>query len=99
MDSYAGCCPGRTRPGAATDQSVIKGGRMGRRAQGIVRSYKHQLSISFTDELYGGLMDYASRADLPLNFSVRELVQRGLEAEARRLTGQEDGSLLRQLKT
>ena len=72
---------------------------MGRRAQGVVRTYKHQLSICFPDELYGGLIEYASRADLPLNFSVRELVRRGLEAEARRLTGQEDGSLLRQLKT
>jgi hypothetical protein len=72
---------------------------MGRRAQGVGRTYKHQLSICFPDELYGGLTEYASRADLPLNFSVRELVRRGLEAEARRLTGQEDGSLQGQLKT
>ncbi len=72
---------------------------MGRRSQRVARTYKHQVAVSFTDELYGALAEFAGRADLPLNFSIRELVGRGLEAEARRLTGQEDGSLLRQLKT
>ena len=72
---------------------------MGRRARVVVRTYKHRLRVSFPEELYGGLAEYASRADLPVNLSVRELVRRGLDAEARRLTGQEDGSLLRQLTT
>ncbi|HUY73601.1 MAG TPA: hypothetical protein VMW11_03720 [Candidatus Dormibacteraeota bacterium] len=72
---------------------------MGRRSRNVTRTYKHQVAVSFPDELYGALAEFASRTDLPLNFSIRALVGRGLEAEACRLSGQEDGSLLRQLKT
>ena len=72
---------------------------MPRRARVVTRVHRHNVTVRFSDEVYGALGEFATRADLDLNCSVRELVQRGLAAEAARPIVEPAASLTQELKT
>jgi hypothetical protein len=72
---------------------------MPRRARVVRRVHRHNVTVRFSDEVYGALGEFASQGDLDLNCSVRELVQRGLAAEAARPIIDPAASLTHELKT
>jgi hypothetical protein len=71
---------------------------MPKRARSITETHRHLVGVRFSDELYGALGEFATRHDLNLNYSVRELVERGLASEAARPSVDPDVSLPLQLK-
>jgi hypothetical protein len=91
-------CAGRSwRRGRSID--LKKGDWMGRKGRGVTRVNRTHFDVWFNDELYGALAEFASRSDLPLNLSIRLLVERALAAAAGRTSGDMEVSLGQHLKT
>jgi hypothetical protein len=71
---------------------------MPKRARAVRGVHRHLVGVRFSDELYGALGEFATRRDLNLNCSVRELVERGLVADAARPSVDTEASLPQLLK-
>lgn len=71
---------------------------MPRRARVVMQVHRHLVGVRFSDEVYGALGEFATRRDLNLNCSVRELVERGLAAEAVRPSVDPEASVPQQLR-
>lgn len=72
---------------------------MPRRAQVVRRIHRSKVGVRFSDEVYGALAEFASRREVSLAGGARELVERGLAAEAGHPSAAPNTSLPEQLRT